>query len=185
MSPEHERLFDEFVVARYAALRRTGYLLCGDWHLAEDLVQTTLVKLYARWPRLRAQEAAYGYARTTLVRSYVDTRRRRGSYEVAAPDLTVLVEGGGRGGGRPADGWPSGDRDPADPDRRLDLLAALAQVSPGYRAVLVLRFWEDQSIESTAATLRQTTGAVKSATNRGLAQLRTILGDSLYEIASG
>ncbi|MEV6973305.1 sigma-70 family RNA polymerase sigma factor [Kitasatospora sp. NPDC093806] len=178
MSPEQERAFDEFVAGRYAALRRTGYLLCGDWHLAEDLVQTTLVKLYARWPRLREPAAAYGYARTTLVRAYVDTRRRRGSHELAAPDLGPLLEDG-----RTADGRRPGEQ--AEPARRLALLAALAQVSPAYRAVLVLRFWEDQSIESTAAALRQSTGAVKSATNRGLAQLRAILGDSLHEIAAG
>ncbi|MFB8237252.1 sigma-70 family RNA polymerase sigma factor [Kitasatospora purpeofusca] len=177
MSPEHERLFDEFVAGRYAALRRTGYLLCGDWHLAEDLVQTTLVKLYARWSRLQAPEAAYGYARTTLVRTYLDIRRRRGSQELASADPAVLLE----------DGRDDGRRDaaPADPERRLALLAALARVSPAYRAVLVLRFWEDQSIESTAAALRQSTGAVKSATNRGLAQLRGILGDSVHEIAAG
>ncbi|MFF2348863.1 sigma-70 family RNA polymerase sigma factor [Kitasatospora sp. NPDC058115] len=177
MSPDQERTFDEFVAGRYAALRRTGYLLCGDWHLAEDLVQTTLVKLYARWPRLREPETAYGYARTTLVRAYVDTRRRRAAQEVTAPDPGVLLEDG-RGGGR-----RTGSQ--ADPERRLALLAALAQVSPAYRAVLVLRFWEDQSIESTAAALRQSTGAVKSATNRGLAQLRAILGDSVHEIAAG
>ncbi|WP_327676482.1 sigma factor [Kitasatospora sp. NBC_00458] len=179
MSPEQERSFDEFVAGRYTALRRTGYLLCGDWHLAEDLVQTALVKLYARWPRLREPEAAYGYARTTLVRAYIDTRRRRGSHEVASPDPGALLEGG-------ADGSRDGGRtwvQPA-PDRRLALLAALAQVTPAYRAVLVLRFWEDQSIESAAATLRQSTGAVKSATSRGLVQLRAILGESVHEIAA-
>ncbi|MFB7471211.1 sigma-70 family RNA polymerase sigma factor [Kitasatospora sp. NPDC056184] len=177
MSPDQERTFDEFVAGRYAALRRTGYLLCGDWHLAEDLVQTTLVKLYARWSRLREPEAAYGYARTTLVRAYIDTRRRRGSHELTAPEPALLVEDG-RNGERSAGAQP-------DPERRLALLAALAQVSPAYRAVLVLRFWEDQSIESTAAALRQSAGAVKSATNRGLTQLRAILGDSVHEIAAG
>ncbi|MFJ3794056.1 SigE family RNA polymerase sigma factor [Kitasatospora sp. NPDC090091] len=172
MSPELEQSFDEFVAGRYAALRRTGYLLCGDWHLAEDLVQTTLVKLYARWPRLREPEAAAGYARTTLVRAFVDTRRRRSSTEVTAADLPDAMA-------------PGRSPAPADPELRLALLAALAQVSPAYRAVLVLRFWEDQSIEATAAILRQSTGAVKSGTSRGLIQLRAILGDSLHEIAGG
>ncbi|MFG2821122.1 SigE family RNA polymerase sigma factor [Kitasatospora sp. NPDC048365] len=168
MSPELEQLFDEFVAGRYAALRRTGYLLCGDWHLAEDLVQTALVKLYARWPRLNEPERAAGYARTVLVRCWIDTRRRRGSHELAAADLQ-----------------PSAEQPSADPDRRLALLAALAQVTPAYRAALVLRFWEDQSIEATAAVLRQSTGTVKSNTSRGLAQLRAILGDSLHDIAAG
>ncbi|MGW2249885.1 SigE family RNA polymerase sigma factor [Kitasatospora sp. NPDC001660] len=172
MSPELEQSFDEFVAGRYTALRRTGYLLCGDWHLAEDLVQITLVKLYARWSRLRDPESAAGYARTTLVRNYIDTRRLRRSQEVAAPELPDA----------PAPG-PAGA--PADPERRLALLAALAQVTPAYRAALVLRFWEDQTIEATAAVLRQSTGTVKSNTSRGLAQLRAILGDSLHEIAAG
>ncbi|MGW4898394.1 SigE family RNA polymerase sigma factor [Kitasatospora sp. NPDC004240] len=167
MSPDLEQSFDEFVVGRYTALLRTGYLLCGDWHLAEDLVQTTLVKLYARWPRLREPQAAAGYARTTLVRAYTDTRRRRSSSEVTAPDVPEAAMAG-------AD---------ADPERRMALLAALAQVSPAYRAALVLRFWEDQTIEATAAILRQSTGTVKSNTSRGLTQLRAILGDSLHEIA--
>ncbi|MFI8456404.1 SigE family RNA polymerase sigma factor [Kitasatospora sp. NPDC101447] len=171
MSPEQEQSFDEFVASRYAALRRTGYLLCGDWHLAEDLAQTTLVKLYSRWNRLRDPEAAAGYARTTLVRTYIDLRRLRRSHEVPASELP-----------EPAFG-PRADA-PADPERRLALLAALAQVSPAYRATLVLRFWEDQSVEATAEALRQSTGTVKSNTSRGLAQLRVILGDSLREIAA-
>ncbi|MQS11961.1 SigE family RNA polymerase sigma factor [Streptomyces kaniharaensis] len=168
MSPDLEQSFDEFVAGRYTALRRTGYLLSGDWHLAEDLVQITLVKLYARWPRLRDPESAAGYARTTLVRSYIDTRRRRRSHEVTAPDVPDAPGAGAS----------------EDPERRLALLSALAQVTPAYRAALVLRFWEDQTIEATAAVLRQSTGTVKSNTSRGLAQLRTILGDSLHEIAA-
>ncbi|MEV7771762.1 SigE family RNA polymerase sigma factor [Kitasatospora sp. NPDC086791] len=172
MSPEQEQSFDEFVSGRYAALRRTGYLLCGDWHLAEDLAQTTLVKLYARWNRLRDPESAAGYARTTLVRTYIDTRRLRRSHELPSPDLPEPPATGPRAAA------------PADPARRLALLAALAQVSPAYRAALVLRFWEDQSVEATAAALRQSPGTVKSNTSRGLAQLRVILGDSLLEIAA-
>ncbi|MFE6054824.1 SigE family RNA polymerase sigma factor [Kitasatospora sp. NPDC056446] len=173
MSPEQEQSFDEFVAGRFTSLRRTGYLLCGDWHLAEDLVQTTLVKLYAHWHRLRDPEAAAGYARTTLVRSYIDNRRLRRSHEVPAAELPE------------APGTGTAAAAAADPERRLALLAALAEVTPAYRAALVLRFWEDQTIEATAAVLRQSTGTVKSNTSRGLAQLRTILGDSLLEIAAG
>ncbi|MGW4896631.1 SigE family RNA polymerase sigma factor [Kitasatospora sp. NPDC004240] len=172
MSPEQEQSFDEFVASRYGALRRTGYLLCGDWHLAEDLVQATLVKLYARWHRLREPEAAIGYARTTLVRHYIDTRRRRSSHEVAEADLPAVL-----------DASPGGAVE-SDPARRLAVLAALARVTPAYRAVLVLRFWEDQGVEETAAALRLSTGAVRSGTHRGLAQLRAILGDSVHEIAA-
>ncbi|MEV0535233.1 SigE family RNA polymerase sigma factor [Kitasatospora sp. NPDC050463] len=166
MSPERESQFDEFVAARYAALRRTGYLLCGDWHRAEDLVQATLIKLYARWSRLRDPQSAAGYARTTLTRTYIDGRRRRSSGELTGLDLPEQAAAG------------------PDSDRRLALLAALAQVSPRYRAVLVLRYWEDQSIEETSAILGVSTGAVRSDAHRGLAQLRAILGESLSDIAA-
>jgi len=165
MSPDRESLFDEFVSARYGALRRTAYLLCGDWHLAEDLVQSVLIKMYARWPRLRNPETAGAYARTTLVRTYIDSRRRMASRELAGTELPETAAPG------------------TDPDRRVALLAALAQVSPAYRAVLVLRYWEDQSVEEAAAILNRSSGTVRSDAHRGLAQLRSILGDSLSEIA--
>ncbi|MDQ0775781.1 RNA polymerase sigma-70 factor (sigma-E family) [Streptomyces aurantiacus] len=150
--------FDEFARSRQAQLRRAAYLLCGDWHLAEDLTQTALAKLYAVWRKVR-MESADSYARKVLFRTFVDeTRRRRWwerpgahQYEVAAPVL--------------------------DPDLRLVLLAALRQVPARSRAVLVLRFWEDQSVEETAAALGCSTGTVKSQTSRGLATLRRILGD--------
>ncbi|WP_354637580.1 SigE family RNA polymerase sigma factor [Kitasatospora camelliae] len=167
MSPEQENGFEDFVAARQAALRRTAYLLCGDWHLAEDLVQAALIRLYARWTRLRDPQAAFGYARTTLTRAYIDDRRRRSSGEVPGAELPDRAAAG------------------ADSDRRLALMAALARVTPGYRAVLVLRYWEDQSIEETAAILRRSSGAVRSDAHRGLAQLRSILGGSINEIAAG
>lgn len=158
--------FDEFARSRQVRLRRAAYLLCGDWHLAEDLTQTSLAKLYAVWRQVR-MDSPDGYARRVLFRTFVDESRRRRwwerpsahQYDVAAP-----VQ---------------------DSDLRLTLLAALRQVPARSRAVLVLRFWEDQSVEETAAALGCSTGTVKSQTSRGLATLRRILGDTPLASPSG
>lgn len=151
--------FDEFARSRQAQLRRTAYLLCGDWHLAEDLTQTALAKLYAAWRRVRL-DSPDGYARKVLFRTFVDeTRRRRWWERPRAYEFDIAA---------PAQ----------DPELRLTLLAALRQVPARSRAVLVLRFWEDQSVEATAAALGCSVGTVKSQTSRGLAALRRILGDT-------
>ncbi|MDI2130301.1 SigE family RNA polymerase sigma factor [Yinghuangia seranimata] len=165
MKRDHDRAFDDFVVARGAALRRTAYLLCGDWHHAEDLVQHTMTQVYSRWHRVRDPSAMNAYARKILVRAYVDTTRKRSSTETATgalPDVEATAAG--------------------DPDTRVALMAALDRMTPAYRAVLVLRFWEDQSIEQTAALLNKNAGSVRSATTRGLEQLRAILGDQLADL---
>lgn len=163
---ERERQFDDFVVTRGAALRRTAFLLCGDWHDAEDLVQSTLATLYATWHTIREPQAANAFARRILVRTFVDGKRRRWSGEQASD--AVLDVAAAR---------------PGDVDTRLTLLDALERMSPTYRAVLVLRFWEDQSVAQTAALLDKRPNAVRSATTRGLEQLRAILGDQVAELA--
>ncbi|MYS87494.1 SigE family RNA polymerase sigma factor [Embleya scabrispora] len=165
MRPEKERLFDEFVTARYHALRRTAYLLCGDWHQAEDLVQTALTKVYATWHRMRDTDAVDSYTRRVLVRGFIDTKRLHSGREVLS------------------EAFPDAAATDVDSARRLALLSALGQVSPVYRAVLVLRYWEDQSVEETSALLGRSSSAVRSAASRGLEQLRAILGDSVHDIA--
>jgi RNA polymerase sigma-70 factor (sigma-E family) len=154
--------FDDFARSRQAHLRRSAHLLCGDWHLAEDLTQTALAKLYAVWRRVRQLESPDGYARRVLYRTFIDETRRRRWWErtgtgTAQEDVVA-----------PA----------SDPDLRLTLLDALRQLPPRGRAVLVLRFWEDQSVEATAAALGCSVGTVKSQTSRGLGTLRRILADS-------
>ncbi|WTE48956.1 SigE family RNA polymerase sigma factor [Streptomyces sp. NBC_01622] len=152
--------FDDFARSRQAHLRRSAHLLCGDWHLAEDLTQTALAKLYAVWRRVRQLESPDGYARRVLYRTFIDeTRRRRWWERPGTPQEDVVA---------PA----------SDPDLRLTLLDALRQLPPRGRAVLVLRFWEDQSVEATAAALGCSVGTVKSQTSRGLGTLRRILADS-------
>ena len=162
--------FDDFARSRQAHLRRTAHLLCGDWHLAEDLTQTALAKLYAVWRRVRQLESPDGYARRVLYRTFIDETRRRRWWERT---------GAGAGVGEGEGAYQEDLVAPAsDPDLRLTLLDALRQLPPRGRAVLVLRFWEDQSVEATAAALGCSVGTVKSQTSRGLGTLRTILADS-------
>ena len=164
MREAHEREFDEFVFARQNKLLRTAYLLCGDWHLAEDLTQNALAKVYVGWHRIQQVERIDAYVHRILFRTYIDTYRRRRKQEIlsaAVPDVAGT-------------GIAS--------DVRLTLLAALAEVSPRYRAVLVLRFWEDRSVGETADALGISEGSVKSHTHRGLQQLRSVLGDQALDL---
>jgi RNA polymerase sigma-70 factor (sigma-E family) len=159
----------EFVAlfaGRAAALRRTAYLLCGDWHRAEDLTQTSFAKLYAAWPRLREAGAAEAYLRRTLTRTFLDDNKRAWRREHVTETMPEPVVA------------------PIDNDDRVVLLAALAQVAPRQRACLVLRFYDDLSVEATADVLNCSVGTVKSNTARGLGTLRRILGDAVPELAS-
>lgn len=163
---------DEEFVAYYAArgraLRDTAYLLCGDWHLAEDLTQTTFTKLYRRWHRIERHDVLDQYARRVLLRAFLDERRRPWRREVShVPDSAALD--------RQAPPDPRAGPDAA-PDQREALRAALLALSERHRAVLVLRFWLDLSVEQTAAILNCSAGTVKSQTSRGLAHLRQVLG---------
>ncbi|MEW1721060.1 SigE family RNA polymerase sigma factor [Streptomyces sp. NPDC093109] len=157
---ELEASFEEFARSRQRQLRRAAYLLCGDWHLAEDLTQAALAKVFAVWRRVERTEAPDAYTRKVLYRTFVDeTRRQRWWERPGAHQYDVVAA-------------------PQDSELRLTLLNALRQLPARSRAVLVLRFWEDQSVEETAAALGCTTGTVKSQTSRGLAALRRILGDT-------
>lgn len=158
---QHDVAYVEFVDARRPGLLRTAYLLCGDWHRAEDLVQQALVKLYVAWPRLVVRGTEDAYVRRALVTTNVDEwrwRRRRPETSVAAVRDEAPA---------PADG--ADDRDA--------LRRALLDLPAGQRAVLVLRFWLDQSVEQVAADLDVSTGTVKSQTARALQRMRAVLDD--------
>ncbi|SDU67215.1 SigE family RNA polymerase sigma factor [Jiangella alkaliphila] len=155
--------YGEYVAARRRALLRTAFLLTGDWHAAEDLVQETLTKLYVSWRRIRRRDDLDGYARKTLLNAYIDSTRRPWRREHAVDTVPD-----GTGVGDPAEG--------SDPQARNRLLTALAAVPPRQRAVLVLRFWEDLSVEQVAGLLGCSTGNVKSQSSRGLDKLRELLG---------
>jgi RNA polymerase sigma-70 factor (sigma-E family) len=151
--------FEAYFAARSDAMRGTAYLLCGDWHRAEDLVQQTFTKIYLAWPRIQRHGAMDGYTRQTLIRTFL-SERRRGWFRHESV------------GSEQADrAVPSPDH----ADERLLLLEALVKVPPRQRAVLVLRYWEDQSVEQTAALLDCSAGTVKSQAARGLATLRGLL----------
>lgn len=162
MRAAEEAEFREWAGARQASLRRTAFLLCGDWHRAEDLVQETLTKMYRRWPQLVRRDSVEAYARRVLTNTHIDDRRRRSSTEVS---IAIL----------PADGDGAEAVD-ADLDERaalrLTMLAALERMPPSQRAVLVLRYWEDLTQAQTAEILGCSEGNVKSQASRGLAALR-------------
>ncbi|TCC51067.1 SigE family RNA polymerase sigma factor [Kribbella capetownensis] len=156
---DRDAAFQVYFAARSDAMRGTAYLLCGDWHRAEDLVQQTFTKIYLVWHRIQRHEAMDSYTRQTLVRTFLSERRRGWfRHESVGPLPTDQAA-------------PSGDR----ADERLVLLEALAKVPPRQRAVLVLRYWEDLSVEQTAAMLDCSAGTVKSQAARGLATLRGLL----------
>lgn len=152
--------FAEFVSARGTHFFHTAYLLAGDRHLAEDLVQTTLGKLYASWSRI---DNPVAYGRTVLVRTFVAHRRRTGREYPTDPMPDV----------RASDG---------DPALRIALFDALAQLSQRDRAIVVLRYWEDRSVEETAATLGVRSGVVRTQSMRALARLRALLGSDANEL---
>ncbi|MDH6137264.1 RNA polymerase sigma-70 factor (sigma-E family) [Kitasatospora sp. MAA4] len=163
----------EFAAGRTGDLYRSACLLTGgDTHLAEDLVQETLSRMFVLWRRRTAWFAGAvridnpaAYAHTVLVRIFLSHRRLRSSGE------------------RPVGELPDGPGREGDPALSLTLIGALAQLSARDRAVLVLRYWEDRSVEETADVLRSRSGAVRTQSVRALARLRVLLGDSLTELA--
>jgi RNA polymerase sigma-70 factor (sigma-E family) len=152
-----ETSYREYVRHRLDGLRRTAFLLCGDWHLADDLVSIALVKLLRHWPRVSAMDQPDAYVRRMLLRALLDERRRPWRRE------------------RPTDALPDRVTAPDDPSERLAILALLAELPPRRRAVLVLRYFCDLSVEDTAAALDCTEGTVKSQTARALDTLRARL----------
>jgi RNA polymerase sigma-70 factor (sigma-E family) len=146
--------FDALVTLRSPALLRSAYLLTGDRHLAQDLVQSSLARAYLRWGRLRDLEAGESYVRRVMVTQAASERRRRWHGEV------------------PTERLPETPETAADLDVREALRTALLRLPAGQRAVLVLRFYEDRSEAETAELLGISRGTVKSRTSRALDALR-------------
>src|SRR5882724_10010873 len=157
----HEE-FTGFATARAARLREIAYLMCGDWHLAQDLTQQTLAKLYVTLRRIHSRENVDAYARQVLLRELLTEKRRRRWTERPVADVPD----------RPAAGTDQ-------TDLRVTLVEALGTLAPNRRAVIVLRYWDDHSVETVAEVMRLTPSAVKSLTVRALADLRTALGTDI------
>ena len=161
MDDDTDAAYLAYVYGRLKALRRVAWLLSGDEHQADDLVQETITKLYARWPRISAVENIDAYVHTMMVRAFLD-EKRRGWWKVrlfgAPPERPATVAGQAE-------------------DRTL-VRAALAKVPPRQQAVLVLRFLCDLPVAEVAVILGCSEGTVKSQTSHGITALRKILGDS-------
>lgn len=160
-----DEAFRRFATGAMGPLGRLAYLLCGDRHFADDLVQSCLIKLYQAWPRIRQPDEVDAYVRRVLIRCWLNERRRPWrrveSRDGVVPD-------------RPAD-----RSDPAlgigSAHARDVLRHALAELPPRQRAAVVLRYWSQLSVAETATALRCSEGTVKSQTARGLANLRTAM----------
>ncbi|SES26704.1 SigE family RNA polymerase sigma factor [Actinokineospora terrae] len=159
--PDRDAEFGEYLDSRAVVMRRTAFLLSGgDWHRAEDLVQTTLAKIYVAWPRLNREGGVDAYSRKVMVRSAIDESRRafrrRENVVERLPEVGV---------------------DPVGVDDAVDVRRALALLPVGQRAVVVLRYWEDLSVAETAQALGKSEGTIKSQAAKGLAALRKHLAD--------
>ncbi|GIH02183.1 RNA polymerase sigma24 factor [Rhizocola hellebori] len=161
---EHRREFANYFAARRDTVRRTAYLLCGDWHWADDLTQITFVRLADAWSRVRQPAALDAFTRTCLVRVYLAESRRLFRRRERASAVLPEV----------------GQADHADRiNTRLEVIEAMATLPPRQRATLVCRFYQGLSVQETAEVLDCSIGTIKSQTSRGLAALRRLLGTAL------
>jgi RNA polymerase sigma-70 factor (sigma-E family) len=164
MGRDTEATYRAFATEATPALFRSAWLLSGDWHLAEDLVQDCLARMYTAWPGIGRIDNPAAYAHTVLVRQFLSHRRRRSSTE------------------RPSERLPEVGANTPDTDLRLALSAALAQLPDRDRAVVVLRYLADRSVEQVAIDLGRSPGAVRIQAMRALAKLRAQLGDAVADL---
>ena len=167
MRPDHEAEYRDFVVTRQERMRRFAYLNCGDWHRAEDIVQVAFVKLYAAWSRA-SKSSLDAYTRRIIVNTVIDESRRgwfrRERTTDTIPDISSPSQ---------------------DPTQRIAVMEALSRLPAKRRATLILRFWEDLSVEQTAQIMRCSINTVKSQTSRGLQTLRGMVIESISDTPQG
>jgi RNA polymerase sigma-70 factor (sigma-E family) len=162
MTPEQS--YREYVAGNLDRLRRTAFLLCGDWHTADDLTSTVLVKLLRHWKRAVRFDNLDAYVRRMLLRAWLDERRRPWHRRETAAEMLPDRAG-------------VNDAGAAETDERLAVLSLLGALPPRRRAVLVLRYYCDLSVEETAEAMGCSEGTVKSQTSRALDSLRASLGE--------
>ncbi|MEJ3746716.1 SigE family RNA polymerase sigma factor [Actinomycetes bacterium KLBMP 9797] len=153
--------FTAFVAATAPRLRRIAYLMCGDWHLAQDLTQTALARMYASWGRISRTANLPAYSRRVLLNAVFDQRKRRSSAEVVLAELPESAE-------PPA---------AVTAELHVTLMHALATLPARDQAIVVLRYWEDHSVETVAEILGVSTSVVKTQSARALTRLRSLLGE--------
>jgi RNA polymerase sigma-70 factor (sigma-E family) len=152
--------FTEYVAARRPGLVRLAYVLTGNWHTADDVVQTALARAYVAWPRIRSRGAEDAYVRQIILRAVVDESRRPWRREASG-----------------FEGFDTAATSDADSDTRRDLIAALKRLPEMQRRAVVLRHWWDLSVTETARDLNIPEGTVKSYTSRALNQLKSLMNE--------
>lgn len=159
--------FEAFVRASTTPLLRVAWLLTGDHHAAQDLVQETHVRMAAKWGSIRRHESdPMAYARTVIHRIQIDAWRRR----QRRPERLV------------ADAPDRPSHASSDQDLRVVLLDALARLTPKQRSVLVLRYLEDRTEVQTAAVLGCSVNTVKSQARHALMRLRELNSELIQDL---
>src|SRR6476659_8632261 len=166
MGHADETTFESFVASTGNQTFRTALLLCGDWHLAEDLTQSTYAKVFASWAKVRRADNPLAYLRTVLMNTYLSHRRLRRRSET--PFATL----------------PDRALPRTDPSTRMALLDGLRSLPHTDRAVLVLRYWEDRSVAQTAQDLGLSEGAVRTRTTRAAQRLRDVLDADFPDVVA-
>lgn len=173
---DEEAQFTAYFAARRDVVCRTAYLLCGDWHFAEDLTQLAFLRLASTWGRIRDHGALDAYVHTTLIRGYVaESRRWFRRRERLTGDFGTVVASRARTDPGAAD----------DVGDRMAMAAVLRRLPPRQRAVIVARFYTDLDVSAAAEALGCSTGTVKSQTSRAMAALRSHLAEFDIAISEG
>jgi RNA polymerase sigma-70 factor (sigma-E family) len=153
--------FTAFVASAAPRLRRVAYLMCGDWHLAQDLTQTALARMYASWGRIWRTANLEAYSRRVLMNAVFDQRKRRSSTEIVVAEMPEPTHAGAA----------------AATELHVTLMTALATLPPRDQAIVVLRYWEDHSVQTVAEILNLSATMVTTRSARALTRLRVLLGD--------
>lgn len=159
LDDEATTAFTEFASVLTPRLFRTALLMCGDWHLAEDLVQTTLGKLFVAWRKVERADSPEAYARGTLTKTFLSHKRVRRNAELPSVDLGL-------------------DRPAPEAADRMELFEAQRTLPALDRAVVVLRYWNDRTVAETAIEVGLSESAVRTRASRALGRLRVELSAS-------